>query len=79
MNKKRLQIDMEVIEALNETLDLLNENRKMDYLSTLVFYADKDLKKAKGYAVAHEIDLETALKRTMKKRELNSFYCIHGC
>ncbi len=78
MTAQDAEIDMEIIELLNKTLELVQEDKGLKYMETLIAKVENDIKAANLYANSKNIDFGTAISSIYKRRELGS-YCIYGC
>ncbi len=60
-----VNINPELLRKLNETLDLLDENKSLEFINYVFTYADKVTEKARQYAEAHNEDYRAVLRKMM--------------
>jgi hypothetical protein len=78
MRVEDVKINPRKIELLMETLDLVKEEKRVEYIDSLVDQVEQDIDKAQHYAESQGVDYQTALKQVMVGRPLASF-CKDGC
>lgn len=65
MKEKDIKIDPKLLKNLMETLNLISDNKRSEYLDNLISNIDLTIDKAHQLQIEKNIDFETALKEIL--------------
>ena len=78
MRIEDVKINPRKIKLLMENLDQVKEEKRMEYIDSLLEQVEQDVAKARDYAKSNGVDYETALRAVTFPMPLARF-CKDGC
>ena len=78
MQIKDVKINPMLVKPLMETLDKVKEDKRGDYIGSLLDQVEEDIGKAQDYAKSNGVRYEAAISKVQLTRPLASF-CKDGC
>jgi predicted nucleotidyltransferase len=67
------KINPKLLEPLMESLVLVKDEKRMDYIDSIFDEIEQTTEKAQHYAKLNKVDFKTALKEVIQTRDLSSF------
>ena len=69
MQADDIKINPKLLKPLNEMLDRMDEEKRMEYLDNLLMDVDKTIEDTQQYAKSKSVDYKTALRHVIITRE----------